>query len=112
MLFCRNVDELEIEEEDGGDPAVNGVVQMKRRVVDHALDELGIHFYYETLDSDGEKLGLLQGAEETVEFELGLRVALLALVEGDGSEPTRVALLVVSDLEDDIANSVHTRVDG
>jgi len=37
------MDELEIEKENCSDPAVYGVVRMNGRVVDHALDKLGIH---------------------------------------------------------------------
>ena len=47
---------------------------MESRIVDHSLDELGIHLNDKLLDSDGEELGLLQGSKEAIELELRLRI--------------------------------------
>ena len=104
------MNKLEVEEEDGGDPAVDGVVWVKSGVVDHAFDELGVHLNNKLLDSDGVDLRLPKGSEESVEFELGLRVSRLAVMEGEGAEPTGVALLIGTDLKEDVANTIHARI--
>ena len=111
MLGCRNVDELKVEQENHGDLAIDRVVWVQGRVVDHSFDELGIHLNDKLLDSDGEELGLLQGSKEAIELELRLRIAGLSVVEGDGSETTGIALPIFSDLEENVSSSVGTRVD-
>jgi len=54
---------------------------MESGIVNHALDELGIHFNDKLLDSDGEELSLLQRLEETMELELGLGVTRFLVVD-------------------------------
>ena len=84
---------------------------MEGGVIDHPLNELGIHLDDELLNSDRIKLSMLQGAEESIEFELRLRVVRLAGVERNRPETTRVSLLTLSKLEEDVANAVRTRID-
>lgn len=47
----RNVDELEIEEQNSLYPAVNGSVGLKVRIVQRALYVLGVHLHREVLDA-------------------------------------------------------------
>ena len=75
VLFCGDMDEFEIEEEDCSDPAVDSVVWMERRVVEHSLDELGIHLDDKLPDTDREQLGLPESTKQSVKFEFGLGVA-------------------------------------
>ena len=65
MLLGRNVHKLEVKEKNRRDPAVDSVVGMESRVIDHPLNELGIHLDDELLNSDRIKLSMLQGAEDT-----------------------------------------------
>ena len=100
MLLSGDVDELEVEEESRRDPAINGIVRMKSRVINHPLNKLSVHLDDKLHNSDGVQLSMLEGAEEAVELEFRLRVVRLAVVEGDGAETTRILLLILSELED------------
>ena len=112
MLLSGDVDELEVEEESRRDPAINGIVRMKSRVINHPLNKLSVHLDDKLRNSDGVQLSMLEGTEEAVELEFRLRVVRLAVIEGDGAEMTRILLLILSELEDNIADTVHTRIDG
>lgn len=43
VLVSRNVNELEVEKADCCDPSVHGSVWLHVRVIEHALDILGVH---------------------------------------------------------------------
>src|SRR5260370_41328435 len=45
VFFCRNVDKLEIEEKNHGNPSVAGSIRLYCRVTQHTPDELRIHLY-------------------------------------------------------------------
>ena len=51
MLSRWDVYELEIEQQDPGDPSIDGRVGLNIWVVDHSLDILGIDFHIEVTDS-------------------------------------------------------------
>ena len=85
---------------------------MKGRIVDHSLNELGVHFDDETFDSDDVQLRLPERPKETIELELSLRIARLLFVECDGTASTDVTFLIVSYLKNDVASTIHARVDG
>ena len=108
MLGCRDVDKLEVEQENRGDPAIDHVIWVQSRVVDHAFDELGVHLDNELLDSDCKELHLPESAKESAEFQLSLRVASFAIVKGDGTKTTGVALPVFAQLEENESDAVHT----
>jgi hypothetical protein len=63
VLRCWNVNELEVEEENGRNPAVDCVVRVHGGIVDHPLDELSVHLNDKLLGTDGVELSLLQGTK-------------------------------------------------
>ena len=68
MLVGRYVLELEVEEEDGGDPPVDGGIGLDVRVAEHTFDVAGIDFDDKFADADKVETGSTEGAEEAVEF--------------------------------------------
>ena len=110
MLLSRDVDRFEIEEEDGGNPSVDGIVRVEGRGIDHVLHKLRVHLDYQLLYTNGEDLRMLQGAEEAVELQLRLRVSGFAIVEGDGAKSTGISFPILPDLEENVSNAVGTGV--
>jgi H2-forming N5,N10-methylenetetrahydromethanopterin dehydrogenase-like enzyme len=80
VLVCGYVDEFEVEEEDGGDPPVDGSVRLHVRVTEHTFDITGVDFDDEIADADKVEAHGLERTEETIEFEFCLRVTRLAFV--------------------------------
>jgi hypothetical protein len=111
VLLCGNVDELEVKQEDSRYPAVHSVVRMQGRGVDHAFDKLRVHLYDQLLYTDGEDLSVFESTEEAIELELSLRVARLAIIEGDRTEPAGIALPILSNLEEDVPYTIRAGVD-
>ena len=110
MLLGRNVHEFKIKKENRSDPSINGVVRMKHRIVEHPFYELSIHLDDELLDSDSVELSCLQSREETIELELRLGIARFLVVEHDRAKMTWVSLLISTQLQENEANAIHTRI--
>jgi hypothetical protein len=102
---------VEVEEEDGCDPAVYGCVWLHIQVLEHAFDILRIHFYNKISDTDYVDAKCVEGTEEAIEFNLQLGVALLMLVPGDGPEMQGAALTIFTLLGEDPTDSAPGRVD-
>lgn len=51
MFVGRNVNEFEVEEEDGSNSVVDGGVGLDIGVVEHALDKFCIHFDHQVADA-------------------------------------------------------------
>ena len=111
MPVSRNVYKLEVEEEDCCNPSVDSVVGVQSRVVDHPFDVLRIHFDDELLDSNSVQLHGFESVEESIQLQLSLRVARFSVVECDRPKLTRISFLVISKLQEDVSDSVGTRVD-
>ena len=60
MSIGSDVADLEVKEQNTGNPPVNGRVQLQVRVVDHTLDVLGVHFNYKVSNSEDENLDRLE----------------------------------------------------
>ena len=86
MLVSWNMNELEVKEHDGSDPIVYSRVQLYIRVLEHALDILGIHLYDKVSDTNNVYMEGAESAKEPIELNLWLGVALLMLVPGNGAE--------------------------
>ena len=54
MSIGGDVANLEVKEQNTGDPPVNGRIRLQVRVVDHTLDVLGVHFNYKVSNSEDE----------------------------------------------------------
>jgi hypothetical protein len=84
---------------------------VQRRVVDHTLDVLSVHFDHKVLDADRIQLSVLQSAEETIKLELRLRITRLSIVKGDRSEAAGIALSIFTKLKEDVTDTIGARVD-
>jgi hypothetical protein len=72
--------ELEVKEEDGGDPAIDCSIQLDIGVAEHTFDIAGVNLHNKLADADEVEAGSAEGAEESVELQLSLGVAGLTLV--------------------------------
>ena len=53
MIFVgRYVDKFKVEEKDSSNPLIDGCIGLYVRIMEHTLDELGIHFYNQVVDAD------------------------------------------------------------
>jgi len=64
MFLGRNVDQLEVEKYDGGDPSVDGKLNV--RIVEQTANVLGVHFDDELPDADDVKAEGTESAEKAV----------------------------------------------
>jgi hypothetical protein len=80
VLVSWYVDEFEVEEQDGGNPAVDGSIRLHVWVAEHTFDITGIDFDNEIVDADKVKVHGPEHVEETIEFELCLRVMQLVFI--------------------------------
>lgn len=88
------MDELEVEEEDTGDPLVDSCVRLDVRVVQHTADVLGINFYCQLLDTNDVEAHCAEPVEESVEFKFRLRVVGFALIKENGAKVAWVAVCI------------------
>ena len=80
MPGSRDVDELEIEEQDSGNPTVDSSVGLDVGVVNHALDVFSVYLDNKLTHIHNINTRVTKCAKESVEFCLGLRVVALRLV--------------------------------
>jgi len=76
------------------------------------VNVLCIHFNNEILDPNDVKAEGAKGSEQAVELELGLRVASLAFIPGNGTEAGGVATTISTVLSDDPPHTAPRRVYG
>ena len=86
MFVSRNMNKLEVEEQNSSDPAVHHRVRLHVGVVEHSAHILGVHFYNQVSSSNNVYAKCAKSAEKSIKLNLGLRVATLALIPGNGSE--------------------------
>ena len=79
----RNVDEAELESEDGDNPPVDGGAGRLVGMIEHAFDVSSVDLDDEMSKTDEEPRAGSEGAEQAVDFELRLRVGSLTVVEDD-----------------------------
>ena len=114
VVSAGYVDELELEGEDGYDPAIDASGRRDVRIRQHTFDVPRIDFDDEVSNANEVEAERAKSSEETVEFELGLGESRFALVEGDGSEAVVESNLRVvrSALGEDVADGDVRGVDG
>jgi hypothetical protein len=83
VLVSWNVLELEVEEEDGSNPAIDCGIWLDIGVAEHTFDIAGINLHDKLADADEVEAGSVEGVEESIELQLSLGVAGLALIPQD-----------------------------
>ena len=73
------MNELEVEEEDHGSPAIDGGIQLNIRVAEHIFDIACVDFHNEIADTDEVKVYSTECMKKPIELELCLRIIRLAL---------------------------------
>jgi hypothetical protein len=86
MFVSRHVDELEVEKQDGSDPAIDCCVGLHVGVVEHSLDVLCIHFNHKPADADEVKVECSECLKQSIELEFGLGIMRLMLIPRDRTE--------------------------
>ena len=77
------------------DPPIDGHVRLQIRVVNHAFDIFGIHFYNKVSDSKDEYLDCLERAEQSIQLELSLGIPAFYARETDRAKVVWVALAIL-----------------
>jgi hypothetical protein len=72
VLLCRDMNQLEVEEEDRGNPAVYGCIWLHVGVTEHTFNVLCIHLYNQISDSHNMNMKGMEGAKEPIELNLWL----------------------------------------
>jgi hypothetical protein len=88
----RDMDELEVEEEDCGNPSVEDVVGLHVRRIEHALNVLSVHFDNQFLGTEDEVAHLTKRFVKTKKLKLRLRVASFSFVQRDRVVASRMSV--------------------
>jgi hypothetical protein len=66
VLFCWDIDKLEVEEENCGNPSIDGHVGLQVRIIQHPVDIKGIHLYYKVVNANQVETKCTECAEEAI----------------------------------------------
>ena len=80
MFVGRHMDELEVEEEDCSNPAIDGSIWLDVGVAEHTFDIACINFHNKIADTDKVKACGTECMKKPIELELCLRITRLALI--------------------------------
>jgi hypothetical protein len=78
------VDQLEVKEQDAGDPPVDSHIGLDIRVVQHAFEILSIYLHNKIFHSDDIDPVGMEGMEQTIQLELCLGILGQKHVGGNG----------------------------
>jgi hypothetical protein len=92
------MDQLEIKEQDTGDPPVDSCIGLDIQVVQHAFEILSVYLHNKIFHSnDIDSVGT-EGAEQTIQLELCLGVLGFVFCPCYGSKSARIPVFIVSNL--------------
>jgi hypothetical protein len=94
----RYVDQLEVKEQDAGDPLVDSHIGLDIRVVQHAFEILSIYLHDKIFHSDDIDSVGTEGAEQTIQLQLCLGVSRFMCCPCYGSKSARILAFIVSNL--------------
>jgi len=89
---------------------IDGGVQLDVRIAKHAFDITCVDFNDKVADTDNVEVHHTEGAEEAIEFKLGLRVVGLTFVPGDRAKAQGVVAPIGAVLRKYPAYAVDGRI--
>ena len=66
MLDCRDVDDFEIEEEDGSNPVIDGCIQLDIGVVEHAFNITRVYLDHKIENSNKVEVQCLEHTKKPI----------------------------------------------
>ena len=105
------MNELEVEEEDHGNPAIDGSIWLDVGVAEHTFDIACVNFHNKIADANEVKACGVECTKKPIELELHLRIMRLALGPQDGTKTQRAAAAIGAVLHENPPNTANGRVD-